>query len=112
MGGDGRAPKTSPLVGRKALVGAPIEPTEPASPLFSERGVTPPWVDHTAPPPAAPAAPYSRHEVVTLVAAEREFRATRETWTLFPDSVLATTVGLHDAARDGDVVDAFLAVPR
>ena len=48
-----RAPKTSPLVGRKALVGAPIEP---ASPLFSERGVTPPWV---APTPTTP----SRHEV-------------------------------------------------
>ena len=46
-------------------------------------------------------------EVVSLRVGEREFTAFRGTWTLFPSSVLATAVDLH---QGGGQVDVFIDV--
>ena len=47
------------------------------------------------------------HEVVSIRAGERLFTAERETWTCFPDSVVAMLVKLHEGPGE---VDAYLDV--
>jgi hypothetical protein len=47
------------------------------------------------------------HEVVSIRAGERLFTAERETWTSFPDSVVAMLVKLHEGPGE---VDAYLDV--
>lgn len=48
-----------------------------------------------------------KDETVSLRAGERVFTATRETWTLFPDSVVAMLVTLHSGSGE---VSAFIDV--
>lgn len=47
------------------------------------------------------------HEVVSIRAGERLFTAERETWTCFPDSLVAMLVKLHEGPGE---VDAYLDV--
>ena len=57
--------------------------------------------------PSSPRDEVDPHEVVSIRAGERLFTAERETWTCFPDSVVAMLVKLHEGPGE---VDAYLDV--
>ena len=86
-----------------------VDSSEPTSPRseFSDLGGAPP---PPPPPPPLAVGPRDRHEVVSVFAGTVEFRATRETWTLFEGTPLATAVGLFEVSA-GDAPVFFDADP-